>query len=220
MATLQLGILVSGSGTNLQTILDATADGRLDARVRIVISNRPDAAAIGRASRAGIASRVISHKAFDGRRSFELALVHALREAGAEWIVLAGFMRVLTPAFLDAFPMRVINIHPALLPSFPGMDAQGQALASGVRVAGCTVHLVDSGTDTGPIIAQSVVPVLQNDTRDSLAARILQREHQLLFEVLRWISQDRLTVYAATNQQRARVQLDDVNPWFGLDPMP
>ena len=142
----------------------------------------------GRADARRSARRVSHRAAFDG------ALVAALREAGAESIVLAGFMRLLTPAFLAAFPHRVVNIHPSLLPAFPGVDAQAQALAYGVRVTGCTVHLVDAGTDTGPILAQAAVPVLASDTRDSLAARILHREHQLLVKSLGWIAEGRLAI--------------------------
>ena len=216
MATLQLGILVSGSGTNLQAILDAIARGELDARVALVISNKPGAAAVERARTAGVPVRVVPHKDFATRALFDQALVEALREAGADWVVLAGFMRVLTSTLLEAFPMHVVNIHPALLPSFPGVDAQAQALAAGVRVTGCTVHLVDTGTDTGPIIAQAAVAVRQDDTRDSLAARILVREHQLLVSVLRWISEDRLSIEQASPGARARVRLAGINSALGV----
>jgi phosphoribosylglycinamide formyltransferase 1 len=192
--TLDLGVLISGRGSNLQAILDAIADGRLPARVRLVISNRADAAGLARAERAGVPTRVIPHGAFDGRASFDRALVEALREAGATWVVLAGFMRLLTPVFLDAFPHRVVNVHPSLLPAFPGVDAQAQALAYGVKVTGCTVHLVDAGTDTGPIIAQTAVPVLEGDTRDTLADRILAEEHATLVRVLGLIAEGRLEI--------------------------
>jgi phosphoribosylglycinamide formyltransferase-1 len=191
MATLDLGVLISGRGSNLQAILDAIERGSLDARVRLVISNRPGAPGIERAERAGVPTRVIPHKDYPDRERFDAALAGALREAGAAWIVLAGFMRLLTPVFLDAFPGRVINIHPSLLPAFPGVDAQGQALAHGVRMTGCTVHLVDAGTDTGPILAQAAVPVLDGDDRDALAERILGFEHALLVEVLARIAEGR-----------------------------
>jgi len=217
MATLELGILVSGSGTNLQAIIDAIAARTLQARIRLVVSNRPAVKAIERARSANVPVRVVSHKDFADRPSFDRALVGALREAGAEWVVLAGFMRVLTPVFLDAFPMRVINVHPALLPAFPGVDAQAQALAYGVRVTGCSVHFVDSGTDTGPIIAQAAVPVRFDDTRDSLAARILTREHQLLATVLQWISEDRVHVLPPDQAARPRVRVDGALPWFGVE---
>ncbi len=182
---LELGVLVSGSGTNLQAILDAVAGGELDARVRIVVSNKPGVLALERAERAGVPSLVIRHQDFGTREDFDHELVSALQGAGARLVVLAGFMRVLTPGFLRAFPGRVVNIHPSLLPSFPGVRAQAQALAHGVKVTGCTVHFVDEGVDTGPIIAQRAVPVLDADTATTLTTRILEQEHSLLVEALR-----------------------------------
>jgi phosphoribosylglycinamide formyltransferase-1 len=184
MPSLDLGVLISGRGSNLKAIVDAIADGTLDAKVHVVISNRPDAKGLELAARAGIPTLVIQHRAYPDRTSFDAALVDALQKAGARWVVLAGFMRIVTPVLLDAFPGRVINIHPSLLPSFPGVDAQAQALAHGVKITGCTVHFVDAGTDTGPIIAQAAVPVLEGDTRDSLADRILASEHKTLVRAL------------------------------------
>lgn len=203
MATLDLGVLVSGTGTNLQAILDAIALGRLDARVRVVVSNKPGAGGLARAEAARVPARVLPHVGFPDRPSFDRALVVLLRDAGVSWVVLAGFMRLLTPTFLDAFPRRVLNIHPSLLPAFPGVDAQAQALAYGVRVTGCTVHLVDAGTDTGPILAQAAVPVLPGDTRDALAARVLRREHELLVSVLAWIAEGRLELTEVAGRARA-----------------
>ncbi|MCA9592483.1 MAG: phosphoribosylglycinamide formyltransferase [Myxococcales bacterium] len=203
--TLALGVLVSGSGTNLQAILDAISQGRLDARVRIVLSNKPDVPALGRAERAGVPTRVVSHRQFDSREAFDQALLDALTSAGAEWVVLAGFMRVLTPGFLRAFPSRVVNIHPALLPAFPGTHAQQQALRYGVKVTGCTVHFVDEGVDTGPIIAQRALPIEADDDATSLAARLLHVEHELLVEVLGWIAADRVRVEAGAEGHRPRV---------------
>ncbi|MFI5302036.1 MAG: phosphoribosylglycinamide formyltransferase, partial [Polyangiales bacterium] len=178
---LDLVVLVSGSGSNLQAILDAIAAGALDARVRLVVSNKSDAFALERARLAGVATRVVSHRDFPGRESFDQALAtivqHALDtddRAPLSLVVLAGFMRLLTPTFLDAFPARVINIHPALLPAFPGTHAQRQALEHGVKVTGCTVHLVDAGTDTGPILAQAAVPVLEGDDEATLTTRLLK----------------------------------------------
>jgi phosphoribosylglycinamide formyltransferase-1 len=220
MATLQLGILVSGSGTNLQAILDAIARGELDARVVLVLSNKPGVKALDRARAAGVPAQVIPHKDFPDRPSFERALVESLRAAGAQWLVLAGFMRVLTATLLDAFPLRVLNIHPALLPSFPGVDAQAQALESGARITGCTVHLVDTGTDTGPIIAQAAVAVEHDDTRDTLAARILVREHQLLVAVLRWISEERVQLEHPAQGARPRVTLLGVTGALGVQEVP
>ena len=210
MATLPLGILVSGSGTNLQAVLDAVASRQLDADVRLVVSNKPGVGALARAQRAGVPCLVLPHRTFPDRIAFERALVEALSRAGARWIVLAGFMRVLGPAFLDAFPGRVVNIHPSLLPAFPGVDAQRQALEYGVRVSGCTTHFVDAGTDTGPIIAQSAVPVLPDDTRDSLAARILPREHELLVRTLQWIADERVQILDPLDGRRPRVVLRGV----------
>jgi phosphoribosylglycinamide formyltransferase-1 len=192
--TLDLGILVSGTGTNLGAVLDAIAEGRLDARVRCVISNKPGVGALARAEAHGVPTFVLPHREHPTREAFDGALVARLRAAGAELLVLAGFMRVVTPVLLGAFPDRVINVHPALLPAFPGVDAQAQALAYGVRVTGCTVHLVDAGVDTGPIIAQSAVPVLDGDDRGSLAARILTEEHALLVQTLAWFAAGRVSV--------------------------
>ncbi|RLB59608.1 MAG: phosphoribosylglycinamide formyltransferase [Deltaproteobacteria bacterium] len=194
MTPIDVGVLISGRGSNLQAILDAIAADELAARVRVVISNRPKAAGLERAAAAGVPTQFIGHRQFPDRESFDAALVEALRAAQVSWVVLAGFMRILTPVFLDAFPNRVVNIHPALLPAFPGVDAQTQALAYGVRVTGCTVHLVNEGVDTGPVLAQAAVPVLQDDDHDSLAARILEQEHRLLVETLQRIALAGLTV--------------------------
>jgi phosphoribosylglycinamide formyltransferase-1 len=209
-APLDLGVLISGRGSNLQAILDAIAAGSLAAKVRVVISNRPDAQGLERAKQAGVPTLVIPHGAYPDRASFDAALALALREAGARFVVLAGFMRLLSPVLLDAFPHSVINIHPSLLPAFPGVDAQAQALAYGVKITGCTVHLVDAGTDTGPILAQTAVPVLEGDTRDALAERILVEEHTTLLRVLRWIAEDRLEIIApdaADPRGRVRVRV-------------
>lgn len=191
---LRLGVLVSGGGTNLGAILSAVASGALAADVRVVVSNKPEAGGLERARAAGVEAVAIPHRGFASREAFDQAVVDCLRAHDVEWVVLAGFMRVVTPVLLDAFPRRVINIHPALLPAFPGVDGPGQALRYGVKVAGCTVHLVDAGVDTGPVIAQAAVPVLDDDDRDRLAARILVEEHKLLVEVLRWVSEGRVRV--------------------------
>jgi len=173
---LALGVLCSGSGTNLQAILDACASGALAAEVRVVICNRPGAGALERAARAGVPARLLSHRDFATREAYDARLVEELTGAGVSAVVLAGFMRLVTPVLLGAFPDRVINIHPAILPSFPGVDGQQQALDHGVTLAGCTVHLVDAGTDTGPVLAQAAVPVLDGDDRGRLAAREVQVE--------------------------------------------
>jgi len=185
---LSLGVLVSGTGSNLQAILDAIAQGTLAARVQLVISNRANVQALERARNAGIPALTIPHKDFASRESFDRALLAALREAKVEWVVLAGFMRVLTPEFLHAFPGRIINIHPALLPAFPGVDAAQQALNYGVKITGCTVHFVDQGVDSGKIIAQRAVPVEAQDTLATLGARIHAAEHELFVSVLQDIA--------------------------------
>ena len=192
--TLALGVLVSGSGSNLQAILDACANGSLDATVKVVLSNKPEVYALERAARAGVAHTVLSHKGFASREAYDGALVRVLREHGVDTVVLAGFMRIVTPTLLDAFAQRVINVHPALLPAFPGVDGQQQAWDYGAKIAGCTVHFVDAGTDTGPIIAQSAVPVLEEDTVESLRARILVEEHRLLPSALQLLAQGRLAI--------------------------
>lgn len=192
--TLALGVLVSGSGSNLQAILDACANGSLDATVKVVLSNKPEVYALERAARAGVAHTVLSHKGFASREAYDGALVRVLREHGVDTVVLAGFMRIVTPTLLEAFAQRVINVHPALLPAFPGVDGQKQAWDYGAKIAGCTVHFVDAGTDTGPIIAQSAVPVLEEDTVDSLRARILVEEHRLLPSALQLLAQGRLAI--------------------------
>lgn len=207
MATLNLGVLVSGSGTNLQAILDAIADGRLDARVNIVVSNKPGVRALERAANANVPTKVLSHRDYPNREAFDEALVAVLREAGVELVVLAGFMRILTPRFLDAFPERVVNIHPSLLPAFPGIDAQKQAFDYGVKITGCTVHFVDAGTDTGPIIAQAAVPVLDEDDAESVRLRILDQEHRLLVSVLQWFSEGRVELRHAEAGGRPRVRV-------------
>jgi len=189
-----LGVLISGSGTNLQAIIDRIADRSLDARIGVVISNRPDVRGLERARAAGIAAEVIDHRAFADRASFETALATRLRAAGIELVVLAGFDRLVTQVLLAAFPGRIINIHPALLPAFKGLHAQRQAVEYGVRVAGATVHFVDADVDHGPIILQAAVPVDQDDTPETLTARILAVEHQIYPAAIQLFAEGRLTV--------------------------
>jgi phosphoribosylglycinamide formyltransferase-1 len=189
-----LGVLVSGSGTNLQAVLDAVRGRELDARVAVVISNVATAGALERARAAGVEAVVIEHQRYADRRAFDAAVVETLKSRGVDVVVLAGFMRLITDVLLDAFPMRIVNVHPALLPAFPGVHGQRQALAYGVRIAGCTVHFVDGGTDTGPIIAQAAVPVCDGDDDAALSARILAKEHELLPRALQWIAEGRVTV--------------------------
>jgi phosphoribosylglycinamide formyltransferase-1 len=184
VTTLSLGVLVSGNGSNLQAILDAIARGALDARVKLVVSNRADAGALERARRAGVPAVVFSHRDFPSREAFDERVVASLREHGVEWVALAGFMRVLSPVFFAAFAERTLNIHPSLLPSFPGTHAIRQALVHGVKVTGCTVHWVTPGVDSGPIVAQRAIPVFEQDSEETLAERMHQAEHQLFVEAL------------------------------------
>lgn len=179
-----LGVLISGRGSNLQAIIRAIDDGRLAARVGIVISNRADAGGLEHARVAGIPTAVIEHKGFGSRASFEEALVARLTDAGVSIICLAGFMRILGPVFLDRAPGPVLNVHPSLLPAFPGVDAQLQAWTHGVKVAGATVHLVTTELDAGPIVAQATVAVADADTPADLAARILVEEHRIYPEAI------------------------------------
>ncbi|MBJ6765742.1 phosphoribosylglycinamide formyltransferase [Myxococcaceae bacterium JPH2] len=198
----RLGVLVSGSGSNLQALLDACAREGFPAEVACVVSNIPTAFALERARKAGVRAEVVDHKAFGAKTDFEGALRDVLRDARVEWVCLAGFMRLLSADFLAHFPGRVLNIHPSLLPSFPGLHAPRQALERGVKVAGCTVHYVDAGTDSGPIIAQAAVPVLPDDDEKSLAARILVEEHQLYPLAVR------LAVTGKVTQDGARTRVD------------
>lgn len=189
-----IGVLVSGRGSNLQSIMDQIAVGELPVKIGIVISDKANAYALERARLAGIPSLVVERKNYPDKAAFEAAIDAALREANVELVVLAGFMRILGSGFVRAWSGRVMNIHPALLPSFPGLDAQAQALAYGAKVSGCTVHFVDEGVDSGPVILQQAVPVLSEDTEDTLAERILVQEHRLYPEAIKLWAQGRLAV--------------------------
>jgi phosphoribosylglycinamide formyltransferase-1 len=184
---ISLGILISGRGSNLQAIIDAIADGRLEARIAIVISNRADAQGLARARAAGIDTAVVDHRAYRTRAEFDRALAHELKTRDVGLVCLAGFMRLLGSEFLAAFPNAVLNIHPSLLPSFPGVDAQRQALAHGAKVTGATVHLVSDELDGGPIVLQAAVPIKEGDTVESLSERILGEEHRIYPEAIRMI---------------------------------
>ena len=184
-ANRRLGVLVSGRGSNLQAIIDAVAGGVLEAHVTVVISNREGAPGLERARRAGIPALTIRHTDYDSREAFDLALVAELRRRDVGLVCLAGFMRLLSPAFIRAFPDAVLNIHPSLLPSFPGLDAQRRAWEHGVAVSGATVHIVTAELDGGPIVRQAAVPVRASDTAESLAARILEAEHRIYPEAIR-----------------------------------
>ncbi len=179
----RLGVLISGRGTNLQSIIDAVADGRLDASIAIVISNRADAAGLERAARAGIDTLVIDHRN-QPREAYDARLMAALREREIDLVCLAGFMRILSPAFIGAFANRIMNIHPSLLPAFPGVNPPYQAWEHGVTISGATVHLVDESLDGGPIVRQEALDVRASDTPESLAARILEIEHRIYPEAI------------------------------------
>lgn len=190
----RLAVLASGSGTNLQALIEAIEQGELQAEIVVVVSDKPDAYALKRAEAHGIAVRLVERKSFHSREAFEDQLAECIELAEADLVLLAGFMRILSAGFLRHFPQRVLNIHPSLLPAFPGLDAQKQALEYGVKVSGCTVHFVDEGTDTGPIILQAAVPVLPGDTREELARRILAEEHRIYPEAVRLYHAGRLKV--------------------------
>lgn len=191
---LKLGVLVSGSGTNLQAIIDACESGKIPAEVKVVVSNKPGVYALERAKNHGIPNYVVDHKLYQTREDFEREVIKILKEHEVELVCLAGFMRVLTPFFLRAFPGKVINIHPAILPSFPGVNAQKQAIDYGVKFSGCTVHFVDEGVDTGPIIIQAVVPVYDDDTEETLRERILKEEHRIYPMAIKLIAEGRVSV--------------------------
>ena len=189
-----LGVLISGRGSNLQALIDAVKSGELDARIAVVISNRPKAAGLERAAAAGIEVLTIDHRDFSTRDEFDRAVADALRERGVHLVCLAGFMRLIGGPMLEAFPGAILNIHPSLLPSFPGVDAQAQALAYGVKVSGVTVHLVTGELDGGPIVLQRTVPVKDDDTIDALAARILLEEHRAYPEAVKVVLSGRWSI--------------------------
>ena len=177
---LRLGVMASGSGTNFEALQASISAGDLDADLRLLVVNRPGCGAKARAERLGIACELLDHRQFASREALDHELVRTFQAAGVEAVVMAGWMRIVTPVLIDAFPGKLINIHPSLLPSFKGMDAVGQSLQAGVRITGCSVHEVLKDVDAGPILAQAAVPVLPGDDRDSLAARIQCEEHRLL----------------------------------------
>jgi phosphoribosylglycinamide formyltransferase 1 len=181
----RIAILLSGRGSNFLALHGAVERGEIPAEIVLVASNVAGAGGLAKARELGLPAVAIPHQGEPSRRAHEEKVIAALREAGAEWICLAGYMRLLSPALVGSFRQRILNIHPSLLPAFPGLDAQEQALAHGVKIAGCTVHLVDEGLDSGPIVVQRAVPVLDGDTPSTLSARILEAEHQAYPEALR-----------------------------------
>ena len=200
---MKVAVLASGSGSNLQAIIDEARAGLLPAELVLVLSDKPEAYALQRAKQAGIATQVVLPKDFASREDYDAELVRLIKASGAEVVALAGYMRLVTPTLLQAFPQRVLNIHPALLPSFPGLHAQRQAFEYGAKVAGCTVHFVDEGMDSGPIILQAPVPVLEDDDADRLAARILEQEHIIDPLALRLLAEGKLHI------EGRRVHIDE-----------
>ena len=192
--TVKLGVLISGTGSNLQAIIDAILRKDLKAEIRLVISNRPDAQGLERARRHGIETMVLEHRTFPSREDFDRAVLAALRDHSVELVALAGFMRLLSPVMLDAFPGRIMNIHNSLLPSFPGIHGPKDAIEYGVKIAGCTVFFVTPGVDVGPVIVQAAVPVLPGDDEQRLAARILQQEHRIFPHAISLFQKGRLEI--------------------------
>lgn len=192
--TKRLAILLSGRGSNFAAIHDAILRGELDAEIALVLSNRPSAKGLELARDRGLPTTVLSHRDFPSRETHEDAVAGAIERSGAEIIALAGYMRLLSPQFVQRFSAKILNVHPSLLPAFPGTDAQAQALAHGVKVSGCTVHLVDATLDGGPILVQRAVPVLDGDTVETLSARILEEEHRAYVEALRIVVSGRYRV--------------------------
>jgi len=189
-----IGVLISGSGTNLQSIIDAVEAKKLDAKIELVLSNKPDAYGLVRARNHGLPVEVLEHRDFASREAYDQAVVDRLRARGVELVALAGFMRLLSPVFVKAYSNRIMNIHPALLPAFPGLHGQKKAVEHGVRFSGCTVHFVNEECDEGPIIIQAVVPVYPDDTADTLAARILTQEHRIYPRAIQLYAEGRLHI--------------------------
>ncbi len=193
-SALQLAVLVSGQGSNLQSIIEKIEAGLLQAEIKLVLANNAEAFGLEIARKHGIATLALPHGKFASREAFDLAMVEAIRQAGANTVALAGFMRILTHEFLNAFPDRVLNIHPALLPSFAGAHGQADAAEYGVKLSGCSVHFVDEFMDHGPIVIQAAVPANPHEQADELAKRILRLEHRIYPQVLQWMAQDRLQI--------------------------
>src|SRR5882724_407414 len=193
-----IGVLVSGNGSNLQSLIDAVEAKKLDAKIEVVLSNKAGAYGLVRARNHGNPTEVLEHNEFPSREAYDQAVVDLLRGRGVELVVLAGFMRLLSPMFVRAYSNRIMNIHPALLPSFPGLHVQKKALEHGVRFSGCTVHFVNEECDEGPIIIQAVVPVFPDDTEETLAARILKQEHRIYPRAIQLYAEGRLHIVGRT----------------------
>ena len=208
-------ILISGRGSNMEAMIAARDAGQLPVNIAAVISNRPDAKGLETAAAAGIATRCLDHKAFAGREAFDTALAACIDEFAPDLVVLAGFMRILTPDFVRHYEGRLLNIHPSLLPAFPGLHTHQRALDEGVRVHGCTVHFVTAELDHGPVVIQAVVPVLDDDTEDTLSARILRQEHRIYPQAVRWFAEGRLQL----DGMKVRVQGEQAEPATLISPV-
>ena len=205
---MRLGVLASGSGSNLQAILDACAGMAIPAQVAVVVCNVAGARSLQRAEAAGVPAVLLAHGQYPSRDAYDAELVALLRRHEVELVCLAGFMRLISPVLLSAFQNKVLNIHPSLLPAYPGLHAARQALQAGARVSGCTVHIVDEGTDTGPLVMQAAVPVLEGDTEETLAARILAQEHRCYPRAIALLAQGRV----ALDGRRVRLQAPQGDP--------
>ena len=191
---INIGVLVSGRGTNLQAIIEAIEEGKIEGEIKVVISDNPDAYALKRAKQNNIETKYVNFKSFKNREDYDKKIVECLKEKDVDLVVLAGYMRVLSPYFIRTYKNKIINIHPALLPSFPGLHAQRQAIEHGVKISGCTVHFVDEGVDSGPIILQKAVELKDDDTEELLAERILKEEHRIYPRAIKLFSQGRLVI--------------------------
>jgi phosphoribosylglycinamide formyltransferase-1 len=211
MKKINLGVLVSGSGSNLQSILDHIEQGLLPAEIKIIICNNQRAFALERAKKHHVPFAIVDHTEFPNRDDFDRKMVEILRFHTVDLVVLAGFMRVLTPGFLKAFPKKVINIHPALLPAFPGLHGQKKAFDYGVKFSGCTVHFVDEGVDTGPIIIQAIVPVFDDDTEETLSQRILTEEHRIYPRAIQLYAEGRLKIMGRKVQVKDRIKSEEIS---------
>jgi len=207
--TIGIGVLVSGNGSNLQSLIDHIEAGRLDAEIRIVVSNDPNAYALERCRKHKIISAVVDHHDYSSREDFDRQMIEIIVAAGVELVVMAGFMRILSSLFFKAFPMKIMNIHPALLPAFPGTHVQQKAIDYGVRFSGCTVHFAEEGIDSGPIIIQSVVPVYEEDTAETLAVRILREEHRIYPQAIQYYAEDRIEIIGRKVRIRSCASIPD-----------
>lgn len=221
--SLPVGVLISGGGSNLQALIDRMEAGVLDVTIQTVISSNPKAKGLERAAKHGIPAQILPHQDQPDRLSYDRLLVRVLRDAGVQAVVLAGFMRLVGPELLSAFPNGVVNIHPALLPAFPGLHAQEQAAEHGVRLAGCTVHFVDEEVDHGPIIIQAAVPALPGEGADALGKRILTLEHRIFPQAVQWLAEDRLDIQGRQVVVRPGRQpmagREPLSPWLVFPPL-